>query len=363
MNQIRTSMFTFSKITFSIFWFSVLTSSLFNMANAAEADNFSGRFTEIAALPDSAPNLDDFVNQQLDAAIRQANASADCSARTLYLSIWQRLARNPISQTEKFAERSPEVKKYLVDFRPGIYGSVPTFLDTFRQPRFADFFILSGWFTATIRLHGQIIGIDKLGHFFGQGWDYFEKGNLHDALYQGIKDETELDGLIGSGVFSYADLAANRDGLSFWRQVLGGNNPYVSCVQKKFVARRIFSFSDYISSSWDEAQNCSTYVNKEFENSVNDRIKKIGLSCPISPATCAKMVEAPCANLIISPSCFTDAKVLEQKSRECESYAKQDQWNITPTGMTEADLSYMNRDKLLGILAMPWHFIWRDLTE
>lgn len=149
---------------------------------AAETDNFTGRYTEIAQLPDVLPALDQFTNHRLEQAIADSNQGGSCDPRLLYLSVWNALGKNPIGEVERFAEDPRNIKNYLVDFKNGIYGDVPTFIEEHRKPRFADLFILTGWFDSTIRLNGQIIGIDKLGHFFGQGWEYFQAGNLKDAF-------------------------------------------------------------------------------------------------------------------------------------------------------------------------------------
>jgi hypothetical protein len=335
------------------------------LSSAGEADNFTGRHKELAALPDSSVILDQYTNDQLKTAVDRANQTGQCSAHDLYLNLWNLLAHNPISVSERFAESDPRVKKYLVPFGASIYGGVPTFLSEWREPRFADFFIISGWFEPTIRLNHQIIGIDKLGHFFGQGWDYFQSGDLKTALTSGMSDEEGMDGYIGSGVYSYGDLSANYQGLLFWRQLLGGKSPYISCTDKKFRVERRFTWSDYVSPSWDEALNCSKYVAAEMEKSVDDRVHELGLSCPVERSTCAEMVQLPCANLTVNMRCFSvTGASLEAKTKECEALMASENWKATsPTGLTDADKKQIVLDKLSGIALMPFHYLWRDFKS
>ncbi|MFC6672641.1 hypothetical protein [Marinobacterium aestuariivivens] len=64
------------------------------------------------------------------------------------------------------------------------------------------------------------MGLDKLGHFFAQGWQYFELtalggGTLEQALALGREQEQGRYGYLTTGIFSYADLAANFNGWRF----------------------------------------------------------------------------------------------------------------------------------------------------
>ena len=67
------------------------------------------------------------------------------------------------------------------------------------------------------------IGTDKLGHFFAQGYEYFEKAVLEGkgvdaAVAYGKSTEEGKYGLGTTGVYSYADLEANKAGYNFYKQ-------------------------------------------------------------------------------------------------------------------------------------------------
>lgn len=81
----------------------------------------------------------------------------------------------------------------------------------------------------TIRLFGSEFGIDKLEHFFQQGYKYYQieteaaaKGaNELDAAKKAVKwgrrTERTYYGLLASGVYSNADLYANYAGMRFYQ--------------------------------------------------------------------------------------------------------------------------------------------------
>lgn len=329
---------------------------------AAEVDNFTGRSTELAHLPDSTAALDAFMARTLKNAVDETNQTPGCDGRSFFLNIWNAVGRNPIGEAERFAERDSSVKSYLVDFKSSIYGGVATFIDEKRSPRMADLFFLSGWFGPTMRLNNQLVGIDKLGHFFGQGWEYFHLGSLESALALGIEEELGMDGFIGSGVYSYSDLSANYQGLRFWRELLDGPTPYVACDGAMFVQKREFTWRDYVSPAWDEALNCSKYVSHSMRASVESRIKKAAGACPVAPDACKTMVDLPCSSLTVSPACFAlTGTSLERKSKECERLAHGTRWDPQASvKLTTWDHVSVKVDTLLGILGMSFHYLKRD---
>ncbi len=81
----------------------------------------------------------------------------------------------------------------------------------------------------TVRLFGSEFGIDKLEHFFQQGYKYYtiEKESSangkspHEAAQKAIKwgqrTERTYYGLLASGVYSNADLYANYAGMKFFQ--------------------------------------------------------------------------------------------------------------------------------------------------
>jgi hypothetical protein len=169
-----------------------------------------------------------------------------------------------------------------------------------------------------VNINGHLVGLDKIGHFFAQGWQYFEFTNydekaIDEAIEWGREKETGMFGYTTTGIFSYADLAANLNGWRFWNKVLlkqddplkGGianffSRPYVTCdiqVVDSIRNRKIiraweyntrFDLSDYIDGAWDEGNNCNSYADPIIEEKVTSRIKNVDpdFACPLDPDDC-----------------------------------------------------------------------------
>jgi len=97
--------------------------------------------------------------------------------------------------------------------------------DLYRAVRFLSDPILATFGPAsTITLAGQLVGTDKIDHFWIQGFDYFRRSRQGEdplrAVAWGTRTERGMWGLGTTGVFSFADLAANYDGLRFYDGLL-----------------------------------------------------------------------------------------------------------------------------------------------
>jgi hypothetical protein len=174
-----------------------------------------------------------------------------------------------------------------------------------------------------VNINDVHIGIDKLGHFFAEGWRYFEmvafeEKTVYDALAWGKEKETGLFGYSTTGIFSYADLSANFNGMRFWNKVLRKQGdplkgvfanllewPYVTCdiqVLDSINAGEIvwaweyntaFDIADYVDESWDEANNCNSYADPVIEEKVVKRIQDIDpyFTCPYQSRACSDVRE------------------------------------------------------------------------
>jgi hypothetical protein len=170
-----------------------------------------------------------------------------------------------------------------------------------------------------VNIDGNLIGVDKIGHFFAEGWHYFEMTefegkSVYDALAWGKEKEAGLFGYSTTGIFSFADLAANFNGMRFWNKVLLKRNdplkgviaslferPYVTCsvqiidsikageIVKAWEYNASFDIADYIDGSWDEGNNCNSYADPNIEQKVTRRIRNVDahFSCPCNPELCS----------------------------------------------------------------------------
>jgi hypothetical protein len=174
--------------------------------------------------------------------------------------------------------------------------------------------------TPLLQLGREQVGADKLEHMFGMGFIYFKKHylkgkKLHKVLKHGIlREKTSLGGnILATGVFSYADLSANFNGMRFWnhmlqkrKDVMGQNlGPYVKCENERWVAtENRIDFGKYIDASMDESINCSKFATKngirKYKKSLKRLSEKDGVeySCPMSVAKLQKSYDK--YNIIIS---------------------------------------------------------------
>ncbi|MCD8523732.1 MAG: hypothetical protein LRY66_03805 [Saccharospirillaceae bacterium] len=243
-------------------------------------DQFSTDPALLPPLADATVLLEQEVNRRLQLAVDRANRPVlkppqlrsgsdlhypSCEQERLYDALAWQLARPVIGQLETFAEQNPHIERRSIPFRDSVYR------DFLWQQ--SPSLVLSERVAAVIRVHGVEIGTDKLGHFFTEGYSYFEvTDRLQDSVEEGVLfgewSESLYFGAQTTGVFSYADLAANLNGLRFWNRILAqhpdpltglGVTPYVRCDHQRWQLTEAFSFQGYVDSAWNESVNCSAF--------------------------------------------------------------------------------------------------------
>ncbi len=276
-------------------------------ASGAEIDSITGRSVE---LEDAGRQLDALVAAWLRDGIERANRDADvCNEAALYRGIRHAIAFPFVGH---FVAEALNADDALPSRRVLIEESV-----------YRDLGLLDAIsvhikdLSAVVRVGDALIGVDKLGHFLVEGWEYFEIAVLNErgteaAMDWGERAERTYFGLYTTGVRSQADLVANFEGLRFWSNLLGSapdplgkrrflRRAYVSCSrgwsrlgERRWRLRRAPRISRYMSPAWDEAVNCSSYRTPEIERRVQARISERGIadgvdySCPIDANACAK---------------------------------------------------------------------------
>jgi hypothetical protein len=141
---------------------------------------------------------------------------------------------------------------------------------------------------------------------FGQGFQYFKQNYLEGkgeikAVSTGIfKEKFTLGGSkYGNGVFSYGDLSANFNGMRMWNHmlqkrddILGADRnlgPYIECVNDQWTQVKKIDFTNYVDDSMDEAINCSKFPSQHTADKFEDRLRIMGLSCPIDQSRLQNM--------------------------------------------------------------------------
>lgn len=174
------------------------------------------------ALVDLGPTLDGMTAQALERVVEKTgpevgDEAADLLARRLY----EELGRG-------FVECDVERRlRHAGDADPGALFA-PKVSHTIYRGVFSPFpfgFYLNA---PTANLYGVLVGLDKVGHFFQQGYDYYriyrralraggsETTAIADAVASGVRSEHSYYGTLVSGVYSNADLAANMAGFRFY---------------------------------------------------------------------------------------------------------------------------------------------------
>jgi hypothetical protein len=193
-----------------------------------------------------------------------------------------------------------------------------------------------------VNVSGNLVGLDKFGHFFAEGWQYFaltqQDGNsLEQAMEWGREQENGKYGYATTGIFSFADLVANFNGWRFWNRVLGDHDdpllgivgnlleePYVTCsiqvvasarylkIVKAWEFNKKIDMSVYVDGAWDEGNNCNSYADPVIEEKVSARIQEVDpqFHCPVMPQACRQAGDTygRYAKLILHPLCLTAPK-------------------------------------------------------
>ena len=176
--------------------------------------------------------------------------------------------------------------------------------------------------TTVINISDEIVGIDKVDHFFGNGgllWEEYEKLQVKNddvILQMNVQQENGGWGLVGSKIKSYGDLAANWDGFNFYKELFDGPNPYYTCSDGTLKLHRTFEIEKYFKMSWRESANCSAFPQEKAAQAFGKRLKEMGLKCPMQEDDCKKMIELyadnkKVLNSVVSPVCLKKIPIEE----------------------------------------------------
>lgn len=273
-------------------------------ARAYEVDNFTGRDR---ITRDSLEVIDAKVNRILERAVEAANREsrgAWCSRAILHQEFLRWVGPDPVSFLELWATFSPEVEQLRIGIDESVYRG------TGIKDSPGIWLVGVG---RSLKVNGHIMGTDKLGHFFMQGYDYFKRVQdgmpIEKVLLYGHQEDG-LWGLSTSGVYSYADKATNYAGYLFWSRLYGRDRPYVSCPdEKKWVKARQFTMAEYVTDAWDEAINCSE-MRPSLQSKFEKNLSVLGLQCPIDLKRCRALADLPMAKYLVSPRCLGDIPLL-----------------------------------------------------
>lgn len=275
-----------------------------------------------------------FLDSKMNQALHQiASQTQDCNPENLHQSILRRLGGWGWSEIESWVSEVPSPTR-ITRFQKSIYKDFPA--------------RIWGCCSESINYQNTILSGDKLGHFLHSGyemWSFsngvlgfgysdkrgwfsrffdrfasrttssFEKlklqvlqfhktgtprlSELEWAVELSLAQEEGWWGLVGTGVKSYADMAANIEGFHFWNELTDGADPYFQCQDGKWKQAKDFSWSKYIHAGWDEGINCNEYLNPRNSEMVSRRN-----ICPANVRGCHEIRQKFSAHpRLISPVC------------------------------------------------------------
>ena len=222
---------------------------------AYETDQFSHRLNPIS---DSTALLDAKVNATITDIVNDWNGPRE--NWKIVMEVFHHLGGYYwVDKIEEWAMESPDIQRLQASRRDSIYQGHPIWAS-----RVAGLFGVG----PTIKLNNQLIGSDKLGHFFSQGKKFYRRyERTHDEIEAADRSaytERAIFGQMTTGVYSNADLVANYEGYLFYRSlfednIIPGKPAILAWQDDHWIIQRLFTFADHVNAYWDEALNISHY--------------------------------------------------------------------------------------------------------
>lgn len=218
-------------------------------------------------LEDSAEAINAFLNSEMDVFLEKANASPRRyrTAERVAIGYYKHLFNNLLyTRTKKWLRESEEIDRFPDN---SITMSEYQEMSIYRNRTF-PFFLRLG---RTVRVGDVYFGVDKFGHLFGFGRRYFRNylrlvkagHSKEDAMERtvlwGITQEQGFVGLLVDGIFSYADLEANFQGLLLLRDLSRGESPYLVNDGAGWRLRSPIDLREYVTPDFDESFNTNSY--------------------------------------------------------------------------------------------------------
>jgi len=224
-------------------------------SRAYETDQYTGRGADIR---DSTEVLNARVNETISEIVAEAGGDRDEMA--VVDAIYHELGgRHWVDRIERWAMKSPDVDRLDVGRYESVFAGKPLY-----AIRVAKFFGTG----ATIRVNGQLIGSDKLGHFISQGRKFYRRylryGSEEKAAEQSAFTERAIFGQLSNGIYSNADLVANYEGHRFFRSlfeddIVPGKPAILRWDGGGWTVQREFDWADHVNEYWDEALNVNHF--------------------------------------------------------------------------------------------------------
>ena len=225
------------------------------LCGAYETDQLTNR---LEPLEESMAAMDDKVNRSIEKAVSKWRGPRN--DRKMVYKIYHDLGGlHWVDRIERWAWTSDEVDKLETPRFKSIYSG---------HPLWASRWVAPFGVGPTIKINGQMIGTDKLGHYFSQGMKFYlryqKSQDVAKAAEQSAFTERALFGQPMTGSYSNADLVANYEGFRFYLSlfnddVVPGKPAILRWQDDHWVIQRKFTWADHVNEYWDEALNINYY--------------------------------------------------------------------------------------------------------
>ena len=325
----------------------ILLSVFFQNSFAAEIDSVTRRNLD---LDNSLASINTIFEQRMQEGIEKANEKQGdieyigknefCNEEILYTELRKAIFQ---SFTASWGLKGYDLDKQLRVLLANQSFSLPLNDSIYRDINYLEGFSLNlKGLSDVVNINDHLIGLDKMGHFFSEGWQYFEltqykEQNIGQALKWGEEQETGNFGYTTTGIYSFADLVANFNGWRFWNKVLLKerdplkgilssffNKPYITCeiqtidsiknkrIVKAWEENTRFDLLEYVDGAWDEGNNGNNYEDPVIEEKVSSRINNVDsdFTYPVLAKECltAQVKYGYYAKYVLHPSCLSATK-------------------------------------------------------
>jgi hypothetical protein len=258
---------------------------------AGETDNYFAWGKEIK---DSADLFNDYLNDQVERILVEINAGlpSDHTPKcvNVVMTIMEKMGTTRVvfrmaalnTALERWAESNP-----AVDRAPPFGTPEDEYVaESVFAPRMGPLEKKFVSIDPTINIGGIYFGTDKLSHFLGSGFLYYktylktlrqtrsEIAALNAAIESGCQMEAGILGMKTTGVFSFADLEANYQGLMLALDLCRPDSP-LKMISGKWVLAFPLDIRKYVNPDWDETENVSVYKSGRWQQ-VKRNIQKKG---------------------------------------------------------------------------------------
>ena len=216
-------------------------------------------------LVDATPILNSKINEIINTTVQ--SLAKDCSCEEAAGKVLSGFGVSLNSNFEKWIKGTDKVDKFMPNIDLALRESIFSLHKTQWALIERNFFSIQ--LDEIVNVGGVYIGIDKLSHFTGSGFLYYQayriakragnKEPINQAIKIGITGEKTVIGRMATGVLSYGDLEANFQGFLFGLHMCEGKDPFLKYSSDGWQFSRPFDIRSYVNPNWDESYNPSFY--------------------------------------------------------------------------------------------------------